>query len=83
MGRRLDQDIHYFFGGYMQKLLVALILLTVSTFSYADIEVVNDSKSLGIYIVDDKSGKVVFCWRDKYPDTKQCYVLTDNFRQEK
>ena len=49
----------------MKKLLVALALLTVSTLGYADVEVFGDGNSMGIYLVDDKTGKVVFCWRDK------------------
>ena len=68
----------------MKKLLAALALLTVSTFSFADVEVFGDGQSIGIYLVDDKTGKVVFCWRDKITGThKQCNVITDNFRKVK
>ena len=68
----------------MKKLLVALALLAVSTLGYADVEVFGDGNSMGIYLVDDKTGKVVFCWRDKSTGThKQCNVITDNFRKVK
>ena len=60
----------------MKKLLVALALLTVSTVGLA-VEVVENTKGMGIYIVDGK--KVFKC--GVILDDKGCYLISSDYRK--